>query len=85
MLGHGPVSGFELGVEGRTVVVVGAGGGGIGTGVCTMLVRSGATVLGLAALDERADPAYDRHLGEQMAALGCHVGAMTPGDAATAT
>jgi hypothetical protein len=36
----------------------------------------------LAALDERADPSYDRSLGEQMAALCCHVGAMTPGELA---
>jgi NAD(P)-dependent dehydrogenase (short-subunit alcohol dehydrogenase family) len=47
MVGHGLVSGIELGVENRTVVVAGAGGDGIGTGVSTMLVRNGATVLGL--------------------------------------
>ena len=41
------MSGFELGIEGRTVVVAGAGGGGIGTGVSAMLVARGATVLGL--------------------------------------
>jgi uncharacterized protein with von Willebrand factor type A (vWA) domain len=46
------------------------------------LIESGVTVLGLAALDERADPSYDRGLGEQMAGLGCHVGAMTPGELA---
>lgn len=54
------MSGFELGVQDRTVVVAGAGGDGIGTGVSTMLVGSGATVLGLdvgraaLALTERA-------------------------------
>jgi NAD(P)-dependent dehydrogenase (short-subunit alcohol dehydrogenase family) len=41
------VTGIELGVQDRTVVVAGAGGDGIGTGVSVMLVRSGATVLGL--------------------------------------
>jgi uncharacterized protein with von Willebrand factor type A (vWA) domain len=46
------------------------------------LIESGVTVLGLAALDERADPSYDRELGAQMAGLGCHVGAMTPGELA---
>ncbi len=51
-------------------------------GVTKGLIESGVNVLGLAALDERAEPAYDRHLGEQMAALGCHVGAMTPGELA---
>jgi NAD(P)-dependent dehydrogenase (short-subunit alcohol dehydrogenase family) len=47
MLGHGFVTQIELGVQDRTVVVAGAGGDGIGTAVCTMLVRAGATVLGL--------------------------------------
>jgi NAD(P)-dependent dehydrogenase (short-subunit alcohol dehydrogenase family) len=41
------VSAVELGVGDRTVVVAGAGGDGIGTGVSALLVRSGATVLGL--------------------------------------
>jgi 3-oxoacyl-[acyl-carrier protein] reductase len=41
------VSTFELGVPGRTVVVAGAGGGGIGTAMSAALVASGATVLGL--------------------------------------
>jgi hypothetical protein len=43
------------------------------------LVEQGATVLGLAALDEEADPVYDRNLAGQLAAVGAHVGAMTPG------
>ncbi len=34
------------------------------------LVESGVTLLGLAALDERADPNFDRGTAEQMAALG---------------
>jgi NAD(P)-dependent dehydrogenase (short-subunit alcohol dehydrogenase family) len=41
------VSGFELSVGDRTVVVAGAGGGGIGTAVSAALVSVGATVLGL--------------------------------------
>jgi NAD(P)-dependent dehydrogenase (short-subunit alcohol dehydrogenase family) len=41
------VSDFELSVGHRTVVVAGAGGGGIGTAVSAALVASGATVLGL--------------------------------------
>jgi 3-oxoacyl-[acyl-carrier protein] reductase len=43
----GFVSSFELGVPGRTVVVAGAGGGGIGTAVSAALVASGARVVGL--------------------------------------
>lgn len=46
------------------------------------LIESGVTVLGLAALDERADPTYDRGVAEQMVTLGCHCGAMTPGELA---
>lgn len=46
------------------------------------LVESGVTVLGLAALDERAEPSFDRDLAGRMAALGAHVGAMTPGELA---
>ncbi|MFB9364739.1 VWA domain-containing protein [Kitasatospora sp. NPDC001664] len=43
------------------------------------LTGQGATVLGLAALDEQADPSYDRVLAGQLAEAGAHVGAMTPG------
>ncbi|MFI9162110.1 VWA domain-containing protein [Kitasatospora aureofaciens] len=43
------------------------------------LVEQGATVLGLAALDEEADPVYDRGLAGRLAGVGAHVGAMTPG------
>jgi hypothetical protein len=46
------------------------------------LIESGVTVLGLAALDERADPCYDRGMASEMANLGAHVGAMTPGELA---
>ncbi|HEX5271667.1 MAG TPA: VWA domain-containing protein [Gemmataceae bacterium] len=50
--------------------------------VTKSLIESGVTLLGLAALDERAEPAYDRNVAGQMAALGAHVGAMTPGELA---
>ncbi len=43
----------RLGLTGRGVVVAGAGGGGIGTAVCRLLVEAGAVV---AALDH--DPAH---------------------------
>jgi hypothetical protein len=46
------------------------------------LVDQGATVLGLAALDEEADPVYDRDLAGRLAEVGAHVGAMTPGQLA---
>jgi hypothetical protein len=51
-------------------------------GVTKSLIESGVTVLGLAALDDRADPCYDRGTAEHMMALGAHVGAMTPGELA---
>ncbi len=41
------MSSFELAVPDRTVVVTGAGGGGIGTAVSAALVAGGATVLGV--------------------------------------
>ena len=44
------------------------------------LVEQGTTVLGLAALDEDATPAYDRELAQRFADLGAHVGAMTPAE-----
>jgi Mg-chelatase subunit ChlD len=47
------------------------------------LVSQGTIVLGLAALDEDANPVYDRHLAQRLADLGAHVGAMTPGELAT--
>ncbi|MCP9619785.1 VWA domain-containing protein [Nocardia otitidiscaviarum] len=46
------------------------------------LVAEGTTVLGLAALDEQADPVFDRELGQRLADVGVHVGAMTPGELA---
>ena len=50
--------------------------------VTKQLIESGVTLLGLAALDERAEPVYDRDTAGRMAALGAHVGAMTPGELA---
>jgi len=46
------------------------------------LVAQGTVVLGLAALDERAEPAYDRDLAARLVEAGAHVGAMTPGQLA---
>ncbi|MFB7529900.1 VWA domain-containing protein [Streptomyces sp. NPDC056178] len=43
------------------------------------LVEQGSTVLGLAALDEDANPDYDRQLAGRLATAGAHIGAMTPG------
>jgi Mg-chelatase subunit ChlD len=50
--------------------------------VTKQLIESGVTFLGLAALDERAEPNYDRDVAERMVALGAHVAAMTPGELA---
>ena len=47
------------------------------------LVESGSKVLGLAALDSKADPAYDRAMAERLVTVGAEVGAMTPGQLAT--
>jgi Mg-chelatase subunit ChlD len=46
------------------------------------LVEQGTHVLGLAALDEDANPDYDRGLAQRLADVGAHVGAMTPGQLA---
>jgi hypothetical protein len=46
------------------------------------LVAQGTRVLALAALDEAAEPAFDRALGAQMVERGAEVGAMTPGELA---
>ncbi|VVE85408.1 VWA domain-containing protein [Pandoraea sputorum] len=46
------------------------------------LVESGARVLGLAALDSGAEPAYDREMAAQLVHVGAQVGAMTPGQLA---
>ncbi|MET0233137.1 MAG: VWA domain-containing protein [Kibdelosporangium sp.] len=57
---------FEGGDEGRLVRQV------------KDLVEQGTHVLGLAALDEDANPVYDRGLAQRLANVGAHVGAMTP-------
>jgi Mg-chelatase subunit ChlD len=46
------------------------------------LVESGVKVLGLAALDPQARPAFDRDMAARLVAAGAHVGAMTPGELA---
>jgi Mg-chelatase subunit ChlD len=46
------------------------------------LAEQGTHVLGLAALDEEANPSYDRALAQRLADVGAHVGAMTPGELA---
>ncbi|MEU5692385.1 VWA domain-containing protein [Actinosynnema sp. NPDC020468] len=46
------------------------------------LVEQGTRVLGLAALDEEANPSYDRATAQRLADVGAHVGAMTPGQLA---
>ncbi len=46
------------------------------------LCDQGTTVLGLAALDEGAEPIYDKELAGRLVDVGAHVGAMTPGQLA---
>jgi Mg-chelatase subunit ChlD len=43
------------------------------------LCEQGTHVLCLAALDDEANPDYDRGLAQRLANVGAHVGAMTPG------
>jgi hypothetical protein len=43
------------------------------------LVEQGSKVLALCALDEEANPAYDRTMGRELLAAGAFVGVMTPG------
>lgn len=50
--------------------------------VTKRLVESGVNVLGLAALDSRAEPTFDRSVAQTMANLGASIGAMTPGELA---
>lgn len=51
--------------------------------VAKKLVESGVTALGLAALDERANPTYDHRVAARLVQMGWHVAAMTPGELAT--
>jgi hypothetical protein len=46
------------------------------------LVAQGSRVLGLAALDQDATPAYDRAMAARLVEVGAEVGAMTPGQLA---
>ncbi|MEY4561191.1 MAG: hypothetical protein RLZZ618_468 [Pseudomonadota bacterium] len=46
------------------------------------LVAQGTIVLGLAALNDKADADFDRALGAKLVEAGAHVGAMTPGQLA---
>lgn len=46
------------------------------------LVAGGTTVLGLAALDRHANPAYNHELAGDLVAAGAEVAAMTPGELA---
>ncbi|MEV6931061.1 VWA domain-containing protein [Dactylosporangium sp. NPDC051485] len=61
---------YEGGNEARLVRLVAA------------LVEQGTKVLCLAALDEQADPVYDRAMAQRLADTGAAVGAMTPGELA---
>jgi NAD(P)-dependent dehydrogenase (short-subunit alcohol dehydrogenase family) len=45
-----------FGLEDRTIVVSGAGGGGIGTAVCEAVARVGADVIGVDIADNALDP-----------------------------
>ncbi|UQZ89862.1 hypothetical protein C4J81_11825 [Deltaproteobacteria bacterium Smac51] len=47
------------------------------------LTESGVHLLGLAALDERARPDYDRDMAARLVKVGAQVGAMTPGELAS--
>ncbi len=69
----------------RTIVVLITDffeGGGESTLVAHVkaLCDQGSIVLGLAALDEQANPSYDRDLAGRLAQVGAHIGAMTPGE-----
>ncbi len=57
---------FEGGEAGRMI------------GAIKRLCESGVTVIGLAALDAAAQPAYDRPMAERCVAAGAEVAAMTP-------
>jgi Mg-chelatase subunit ChlD len=50
--------------------------------VAAALIESGVTLLGLAALDQDAEPRYDKAMAAKLVSLGAHVGAMTPGELA---
>jgi len=45
---------------------------------CGRLREAGVRLLGLAALDEAANPSYDTHMAERLAARGMEIAALTP-------
>ncbi len=47
-------------------------------GVCQRLNEAGVKLLGLAALDQQANPIYDRHAAERLAERGMEIAALTP-------
>lgn len=47
-------------------------------GTCHDIIESGAKLIALTALDEKAAPAYDRSTAQVLAGMGAYVGAMTP-------
>ncbi len=51
-------------------------------GLTKQMVESGVTFLGLAALDDKANPCYNKEVAQSMVDRGAHVGAMTPGQLA---
>ena len=59
-------------------------GGGVGRLVreVAKMCAEGTTVLGLAALDQEAAPAFDRETAAKLVEVGAQVGAMTPGELA---
>ncbi|MBU2667102.1 VWA domain-containing protein [Actinoplanes bogorensis] len=59
-------------------------GGSVGSLIRTTreLCEQGTIVLGLAALDEQANPSYDRDTAQRLVDVGASVGAMTPGELA---
>ena len=71
----------------RTIVVLisdlfeGVSPAGLLRGVRS-LTEQGCRFLALCALDEEAEPAFDREMGQKLADLGAFVGAMTPGELA---
>jgi Mg-chelatase subunit ChlD len=47
-------------------------------GTCERLRGAGVRLLGLASLDEAANPSYDTHMAERLAARGMEIAALTP-------
>jgi Mg-chelatase subunit ChlD len=52
---------------------------GILIGACRKLAEARVKLLGLAALDDRADAIYDRQMAERLAEAGMEIAALTPG------